>query len=174
MPAGTFYNFDRAAPEEPTVFGAARAGYPSLHPTDDAVADWLAFLDRRGIERVCCLLDDDQLDTYDDLLGTYADHFGPDRVCHAPIPDYERVDPAVLVETILPFLTTADRREEPVVVHCSAGLGRTGHVLALWLVCGRGYALDDAIATVTRRGRRPLEATSREALQDLVAACGGE
>jgi protein-tyrosine phosphatase len=44
------------------------------------------------------------------------------------------------------------------VVHCSGGIGRTGHVLAAWLVAGRGFSRHSAITAVKRRGRNPYEA----------------
>lgn len=39
-----------------------------------------------------------------------------------------------LTGKILPFLLEADKQSEKVVVHCSGGVGRTGLVLAAWLV----------------------------------------
>jgi len=36
-------------------------------------------------------------------------------------------------------LVEADKQGAKVVVHCSGGIGRTGHVLAAWLVSGRDY-----------------------------------
>jgi protein-tyrosine phosphatase len=75
---------------------------------------------------------------------------------------------------MLPFLRDAGGAGEPVVVHCWAGIGRTGHVLALWLARERGYDLDDAVATVRRTRRDPPEAAGgrdgdgRERLRRLV------
>jgi hypothetical protein len=43
-------------------------------------------------------------------------------------------------------------------VHCSGGVGRTGHILAAWLVAGRGFTHQEAIATVQKTGRNPYEA----------------
>lgn len=160
------YNFSPATPDDPIVHGACRPAHPVHTPPNDTVADWLEYMDRQGIERVCCLLDDHHLTEYDDLLQTYREHFGPTNVCHAPIPDFTVVESTTLHETILPFLETSVEQSEPVVVHCSAGSGRTGHVLALWLVHGRGYDLDDAIQAVTQSGRNPLEAASRDDLED--------
>lgn len=166
--------FGPAAPDEPVVHGACRPGDGPSGTPNEAVDGWLSFVRGRGIERVCCLLERRQLARYDDLLGTYEAAFGPDAVRHAPIPDHRFVDRATLEEDILPFLRGADRSGEPVVVHCWAGIGRTGHVLALWLARERGYDLGDAVATVRRTGRDPLEAArgrdvdGRERLRRLV------
>lgn len=63
-----------------------------------------------------------------------------------------------LTQQILPFLAIANQRKEKVVVHCSGGVGRTGHVLAAWLVSGRGYSNQQAIAAVRKTGKNPYEA----------------
>jgi protein-tyrosine phosphatase len=39
-----------------------------------------------------------------------------------------------------------------------SGVGRTGQVLAAWLVCGRGFSPQEAIAAVKQTGRSPYEA----------------
>jgi protein-tyrosine phosphatase len=162
--------FGPAAEDEPTVFGAPRPGYP-LHEVPPApVAQWLAFMRAHGIQRVVCLLTPEQLAYYDDLLGSYFAHFGADRVRCAPIPDLVLADRVALTGGILPFLMEADRAGERVVVHCSAGIGRTGHVLAAWLVAGRGYSNRDAIAAVARGGRDALESGDPD-LDDLLDTC---
>ena len=147
------YKFAAASEHEPTVFGAARPGY-----NDAGVSQWIEWIKHQGIQRVCCLLASAQLKRYTNLLGDYRQNFGSDRVCWAPIEDFQLVERKVLVHQILPFLSTADRLQEKVVVHCSGGIGRTGQVLAAWLVCSRGFSVQGAIATVKRTGRNPYEA----------------
>jgi protein-tyrosine phosphatase len=98
-----------------------------------------------------------QLACYDNLLLAYQAAFGEQAVCHAPVLDYDPVPTELMQDTIRPFLSEADARGEQAVVHCSAGQGRTGQVLALWLAIERGYSVDDAIRTVSAQGRAPLE-----------------
>lgn len=161
------YNFGPTAPDEKIVYGACRPGRFSRAETPDAVEDWISHVQSRGIERVCCLLDDEHLAQYDDLLGQYRQSFGADHVCHAPVSDFSVVDREVFHGQILPFLRAAAERAERTVVHCSAGQGRTGHVLVLWLVHGRGYDLETAVETVETTGRAPLEAASVSDLEEI-------
>lgn len=45
------------------------------------------------------------------------------------------------------------------VVHCSGGVGRTGVVLACWLVAERGFSNREALSAVIQNHRNPYEAT---------------
>ncbi|MEG3850161.1 dual specificity protein phosphatase family protein [Microcoleus sp. herbarium19] len=147
------HKFAAASENESIVFGAARPGY-----RDAEVARWIEFMQGHHIKQVCCLLPDSQLIRYRDLLGTYRDIFGGDRVCWAPVADFELVDRDILLDRILPFLASANSKGDRVVVHCSGGIGRTGQVLAAWLVGARGLSNQQAIAAVKKTGRNPYEA----------------
>jgi protein-tyrosine phosphatase len=147
------YKFAAASENESIVFGAARPGY-----TNERVDRWIEFMQSRGIQRICCLLPETQLARYSNLLETYQNIFGIERVCWAPIEDFKLVSPAILVGQILPFLTIADCQNERAVVHCSGGIGRTGHVLAAWRVAGRGFSHTSAISAVRQTGRNSYEA----------------
>jgi protein-tyrosine phosphatase len=147
------YKFAAASADESRVFGAARPGY-----TEKQVSQWIEFMLDRDIQRVCCLLTKKQLDRYDDLLGSYQQAFGREHVCWEPIEDFSLATPEMLIDRILPFLTIADQQQEKVVVHCSGGIGRTGQILAAWLVAGRGFDYESAIAAVRQTGRNPYEA----------------
>jgi protein-tyrosine phosphatase len=171
------FRFSAAGDEEAHVFGAQRPGYNSTAPISDAeVTSWIEWMQRKGVKRVCCLLED-QLSLYEsDLLEAYKYSFGEQAVCWAPIKDFCLADETLLVETALPFLSDSVRRGEPVVAHCSGGIGRTGHVLAAWLVYGRSMTNDGAIDAVIRQGRNPYEAEGsgdpgKAKLHSLLDAC---
>jgi protein-tyrosine phosphatase len=155
------YKFAAASVDESIVFGSARPGY-----TEAQVSQWIEFMLDQDIQRVCCLLTKKQLDRYGDLLGSYRQAFGSERVCWAPIEDFSLATPEMLIDSlserlrqrILPFLTIADQQQEKVVVHCSGGIGRTGQILAAWLVARRGFDYESAINAVRQTGRNPYEA----------------
>lgn len=147
------FKFSAASDNELIVYGSARPGY-----TNEQVSEWIEFMHNQNIQRVCCLLPETQLVLYSDLLGLYQRVFRFDRVCWAPIKDFKLADPEILIHQILPFLAIANRQNEKAVIHCSGGIGRTGHVLAAWLVAGRGLSSKSAIAAVKQTGRNPCEA----------------
>jgi len=147
------HKFAAASENEPIVFGAARPGY-----SDEQVNEWLQFMQAQGIQSVCCLLSASQLNQYSDLIGTYQHTFGDRQVCWAPIEDFTFAAPEVLIHQILPFLAAANQKNERVVVHCAGGIGRTGHVLAAWLIAARGFSKKAAIREVKATGRNPYEA----------------
>lgn len=130
----------------------------------------------QGISRVCCLLSNVQLAFYDDLLLSYRNDFGADNVLWAPIEDSHLAGHSVLIENVLPFLSDAVDLDKKVVLHCSAGLGRTGHILAAWLVYGRNMDTEAAIRSVEEMGRSPYDAEGRHehgkrVLHELLESC---
>ncbi|BAY07927.1 protein-tyrosine phosphatase family protein [Calothrix sp. NIES-2098] len=148
------YKFAPAGENESIVYGAARPGYLT-----EKVHDWIDFMKQHDIKRVCCLLEEKQLIKYSaNLLQIYEREFGNLQVCWAPIEDFHLCDLKTLTTQILPFLIAADKQNEKVVVHCAGGIGRTGHVLAAWLVSVRGLSNQSAIRVVKNTGRNPYEA----------------
>ena len=62
------------------------------------------------------------------------------------------------IRHVLYFLHSATLKGDKSVVHCSAGLGRTGLVLAAWLVYHHNLTERKAIRTVEEQNRSPREA----------------
>lgn len=147
------YKFAAASENEQIVFGSARPGYSC-----EQVNKWIEFMKHQNVQRVCCLLPESQLDRYSNLLNIYQRVFGFDRVCWAPIEDFSIADPKVIINQVLPFLAAADQENERVVIHCSGGIGRTGQVLAAWLIAKRGFSQKAAVTVVKKTGRNPYEA----------------
>jgi protein-tyrosine phosphatase len=154
------YLFGPASKEERIVFGAQRPGYHAANPVGaELVQAWISCMKEQGIKRVCCLLSARQLRYYaDNLLGVYQIAFGKSQVCWAAIEDFHLCEARRLAEEILPFLGASDVMQAPVVVHCSGGSGRTGHILAAWLVYGHNFSVECALQTVRVMGRNPYEA----------------
>jgi len=169
------HRFAPAAPEESEVFGACCPGWHSVASHGDALEDWIEFMRGHDIERVCCLLPGRQLAESESNVDRYRQVFGEDRVVDAPTTDNQLIDQSLLSDEILPFLDEAVAADETPVVHCLAGIGRTGQVLAAWLAYDRGYGPARALATVEETGRLPDDAVragyaTEEDLDDLVAA----
>lgn len=162
--------FSAASERESSVFGARRPGFPFGRVSSPLVHAWMTFMQAQGITRVLCLLPERQLSGYNDLLGSYRELFGEENVLWVPIDDFHLAKEGQLIEQILPFLAEAERHQEKVVVHCSGGVGRTGHVLAAWLVSGRGMSNEEAIAAVKRQGRNARESREK-GLDALLDHC---
>jgi protein-tyrosine phosphatase len=161
------YNFGPASIDETIVYGASRPGYPSHYVHSELIQDWIQFMNENTIQRVCCLLPKEQLDYYPSgLLQAYREAFGEEHICSAPILDRHLSSLSLLEKKILPFLVQSVQMEQKVVVHCSGGMGRTGHVLAAWLVYGRKQDINEAlraVQSVPDVSRNPRESIGRHA-----------
>jgi hypothetical protein len=149
------HRFAPAAPDEDVVFGACSPGWHSAAEQSTALDDWIERLSEAGVERVCSLLARTDGGECDGCLARYREACGADSVGHAPLRDRELADARRLRAEILPFLDDAAAADERVVVHGLTGLGRTGQVLAAWLVHDRGYSPERAVETVETMGRLP-------------------
>lgn len=166
------HNFGPAWPGEPIVHGACKPGY-----ANGQVDRWLSFMKEKGIGRVVCLLSPSQLEDYETpLVESYSRFFGPGNTLWNPVQDFNLIPSSDMSERIIPFLSESEALGIPVVVHCYAGMGRTGIVLAAWLSRAGGLAPSDALQAVTAAGRKPMEVVDagRATIQELSALVGGK
>ena len=164
-------NFGPAWTGDHFVFGSRRPGRSSSEPIPrQMVLDWLEFMRGIGVSRVVCLLNEKHLKRYGSdtgkdekgnwiLIEQYISFFGEANVLHEEIPDFDICSPEKLNGSILPFLDESAAAEERVVVHCSAGSGRTGHILAAWRYYHHNIDVDTSLDEKFESAyRQPLEA----------------
>ena len=104
-----------------------RPGYPGREGTRKEVVDeWIADVRAMGVRSIICFLSDHQLAFYSDLpsgLIQYYRDAGFD-VAHIPEDDYK--SPPLSEEGAREAVASFERLQKPALVHCSAGLARTG------------------------------------------------
>lgn len=75
--------------------------------------------------------------------------------CHEPVPDFTAPNKAQ-IDRMLAFIKQSIAEGKPVAVSCGAGIGRTGTVLACYLV-SKSYTAVEAIEEVKRRRGAGIE-----------------
>jgi hypothetical protein len=155
------YGFGCSYREDEFVYGAQRPGFPGKFVQRQVVENWLDFIKKQGISRIICLLSEDELSYYrliaGGLLGIYADNFGADNVLWAPTSDRHLCSSSALKQ-ICYFMRSGMLSGAKTVVHCSSGQGRTGLVLAAWLIYNYSISERKALRLVEELNRSPREA----------------
>ena len=102
------------------------------------------------------------------LESWYADNVLEEKevgfhVLHSPTPDFDA--PTLdRLQDIVQWIDAQIAAGRKVLVHCYAGIGRTGVVLTAYLLY-KGYSLPAALAEVLNRGAAPQSPAQREALE---------
>ncbi|MCS6849917.1 MAG: dual specificity protein phosphatase 23 [Gemmataceae bacterium] len=118
--------------------------------------DELAWLRQQGIELIVSLTEDPLRRDWLDDAGLLA--------FHVPIVDMEAPSPEQ-IDRCLSAIRKAHARGMGVAIHCGAGMGRTGAILACWFV-DRGLSAANAIAQVRRL--RPGSIETAEQSQAVI------
>jgi atypical dual specificity phosphatase len=114
--------------------------------------DELEWLRRQGIELVVSLTEDPPRRDWVDAAGLL--------VFHSPMVDME-APPVEQLEKCVSAIIRAHERQMGVAVHCGAGLGRTGVVLACYFV-DKGLSAANAVARIRRLRPGSIETDEQE------------
>ncbi|MGR3309792.1 MAG: dual specificity protein phosphatase 23 [Candidatus Brocadiales bacterium] len=92
--------------------------------------------------------------TEDQLNQPLIEEFGFEYL-HIPIEDLS-VPTMDQIEDFVEFACRMRKEEKSIVVHCGAGIGRTGTILACYLV-SKGYSAEESITEVRRKRPGSIE-----------------
>jgi protein-tyrosine phosphatase len=114
------------------VWSTARPGYDHgrNQPVELEVVDcWIEEASRAGMRSILCLLDDSQLRLYLACPGRLLRHYREEgfEVGHLPVADHK--DPPLTEGQLQRAVALIRALPKPVLVHWSAGMGRTGPVI---------------------------------------------
>ena len=88
------------------------------------------------------------------------------KYLHVPTEDFSAPDMEQIDEAIK-FIQNRLENNEPVMVHCAAGIGRTGTILACYLIKYQKLSAKDAIQKVRKERPGSIQSESQEIAMSL-------
>lgn len=148
---------------------AGRLYLHSMPGRAEAYSDAAAEIERQRIDRVICLTDDDEVRQRSPAYARAIEHGVPWKQVAHPVPDFGIPEDAEAFQKVAGEVAEALRRGERILVHCAAGIGRTG-LMAAAVLTHLGMSLSDAASAVRAAGssaqsveqQRFLESISRK------------
>ena len=115
----------------------SRPGYPSKSIGEEVVAKWVQAAKEKGAKSILCLLSDAQLQYYQfSGDGNLIDYYRAAGLEVASVPVEDHKWPPLSQDEMEQALAAYQTLPKPCLVHCSAGIDRTGAVVDA--IVGRG------------------------------------
>lgn len=148
--------------DEPTGFVWVEKGMlaGSGLPASRGQVEWLA---KSGIRSILTL-------TLEPFPSAWADGLGI-TLGHVPMQDHEPPSIRAMDEGVQ-FIMGQIEEKKPVAVHCLAGEGRTGCVLAAFLIKTKNLSADEALAALRKIKAGFVEWRQEKAVYDYASSAG--
>lgn len=149
---------------KPSLFKVTTIGTSELYimpkPNSDYLADDLSYLKQHNIEVLVCLLEFSEIHELKlDEESIIAKQLGMEYL-HFAIKD--RSTPTLLkLKNFIINLNQYIKQSKNIVVHCRAGIGRSG-LIACCLLIANGYSADDAMTIVSSARGIPIPDTAEQ------------
>jgi protein tyrosine/serine phosphatase len=111
---------------------SARPGYSGERGavvSQSEVDAWLSKLKALGIKSIICLLADDQLGFYRELPGGLLSYYREAGFKVEHVPEQDHQSPPLSDANLVAVWNAFQMLPKPILVHCSAGMDRTGRAV---------------------------------------------